>query len=233
VVRENGPRCATFELGSGRELEIATLGEEGAPGSGDRVRLDYLSSPVGRGPSRLRLFAGSASEPLRKLELPDAISGVAEAPVGWYVGCRDGFLYALRFARTASIRSENDGIHAAMRLCVETGIRSNAETGPKQAAPLRGACVGRGATQSEAARAGSDEARVRRRRSHRSAVRGRPCGSPQNADDSFSGVLAGDGAGRVVSVLRRARSATRPKLYWAAVRGRLILREMPKRKVSW
>ena len=86
---------AAFELGSGRELEIATLAAEGTLGSGDRVRLDYLSSPVGRGPSRLRLFAGSASEPLQTLELPDAISGVAEAPFGWYVGCRDGFLYAL------------------------------------------------------------------------------------------------------------------------------------------
>jgi hypothetical protein len=44
-----------------------------------------------------------------------------------------------------------------------------------------------------------------------------------------SGVLAGDGAGQVPSVLRRARSASRPKLHWAAVRGWLILREMPKR----
>src|SRR5439155_22968257 len=40
---------AAFELGSGRERELATLAEEGAPGTGDRVRLDYLSSPVGRG----------------------------------------------------------------------------------------------------------------------------------------------------------------------------------------
>jgi hypothetical protein len=64
-------------------------------GDSGRLRLEYLSSPVGRGPSRLRLFAGCASEPLRTLEVPDAVSGVAEAPFGWYVGCRDGYLYAL------------------------------------------------------------------------------------------------------------------------------------------
>ena len=49
----------------------------------------------------------------------------------------------------------------------------------------------------------------------------------------LGGVPAGDAAGLVPSVLRRARSATRPKPRWAAVRGRLILREMPRRKVSW
>ncbi len=87
--------AVAFELGSGREIEIATLSAEGAPGDGQRLRLDYLSSPVGRGPSQLRLFAGSSSEPVRTIELPDAISAVAEAPFGWYVGCRDGFLYAL------------------------------------------------------------------------------------------------------------------------------------------
>jgi hypothetical protein len=84
-----------FELGHGREIELATLPARGAPADGDRVRLDYLSSPNGRGPSQLRLFAGSSGEPLRTTELPDAISGVAEAPFGWYVGSRDGFLYAL------------------------------------------------------------------------------------------------------------------------------------------
>jgi hypothetical protein len=84
--------AVAFELASGREVELATLTAAAAPGSGDRVRLDYLSSPVGPGPSQLRLFAGSASEPWRTIELPDAISGVAESPFGWYVGCRDGFL---------------------------------------------------------------------------------------------------------------------------------------------
>ena len=83
-----------FELAGGEEIEMATLAR-GVLGDGDRVRLDYLSSPVGRGPSQLRLFTASASEPLRTLELPDAISAVCEAPFGWYVGCRDGFLYAL------------------------------------------------------------------------------------------------------------------------------------------
>jgi len=87
--------AVAFELARGREIEIATLPAGGAPGNGDSVRLDYLSSPVGRGPSQLRLFAASSSEPLRTIELPDAVSGVAEAPFGWYVGCRDGFLYAL------------------------------------------------------------------------------------------------------------------------------------------
>ena len=72
-----------------------SLPARGAPGTGDWLRLDYLSSPVGRGPSALRLFAGSSREPVRTLELPDAISAVADAPWGWYVGCRDGFLYAL------------------------------------------------------------------------------------------------------------------------------------------
>jgi hypothetical protein len=41
------------------------------------------------------LFAGCSPEPVRTLELSDGISAVAEAPFGWYVGCRDGFLYAL------------------------------------------------------------------------------------------------------------------------------------------
>jgi len=87
--------AVAFELDHGRELELATLPAWQTPGDGDRVRLDYLSSPVGRGPSQLRLYGGSAGDPLRTTELPDAISGVAEAPFGWYVGCRDGFLYAL------------------------------------------------------------------------------------------------------------------------------------------
>ena len=87
--------AVAFELGSGRELEIEALAAEEGRGEGDRLRLDYLSSPVGRGPSQLWLRTGSASEPLRTLELPDAISAVCEAPFGWYVGCRDGFLYAL------------------------------------------------------------------------------------------------------------------------------------------
>jgi hypothetical protein len=43
----------------------------------------------------LWLRAASSSEPLHTIELPDAISVVVEAPFGWYVGCRDGFLYAL------------------------------------------------------------------------------------------------------------------------------------------
>jgi hypothetical protein len=86
--------AVAFELASGREVELAALAGEGAE-SEDGVRLDYQSSPVGRGPSQLRLFAGSASEPWRTIGLPDALSGVAEAPFGWYVGCRDGFLYGL------------------------------------------------------------------------------------------------------------------------------------------
>jgi hypothetical protein len=84
-----------YELSSGRELDLGMLPADAAAGSGDRVRLEYLSSPVGRGPSELCLFAGSSPEPWRTLELPDAISAVAKAPFGWYVGCRDGFLYAL------------------------------------------------------------------------------------------------------------------------------------------
>jgi hypothetical protein len=88
-----------FELGSGEELDIASLP---ASGEGDRARLDYLSSPVGRGPSQLRLVRGDSPEPLRMLELPDAVSAVCEAPFGWYVGCRDGFLYALD--RTGELR---------------------------------------------------------------------------------------------------------------------------------
>jgi hypothetical protein len=84
--------AVAFELASGREVEMATLA---AAGSEDGVRLDYRSGRVGRGASQLRLFAGSAREPWRTIELPDAVSGVAEAPFGWYVGCRDGYLYGL------------------------------------------------------------------------------------------------------------------------------------------
>src|SRR5262245_48264454 len=76
--------AVAFALADGRELELEALAAAGPPGSGDRLRLDYLSSPVGRGPSQLWLYAGSASEPLRTLEVPDAISGVCEASFGWY-----------------------------------------------------------------------------------------------------------------------------------------------------
>jgi hypothetical protein len=84
--------AVAFELASGREVEMATLI---AAGGEDGVRLEYRSGRVGRDSSQLRLFAGSAREPWRTIELPDAVSGVAEAPFGWYVGCRDGFLYGL------------------------------------------------------------------------------------------------------------------------------------------
>jgi hypothetical protein len=84
--------AVAFELASGREVDMATLA---APGNGDGVRLDYRSGRVGRDPSQLRLFTGSASEPWRTIELPDAVSAMGEAPFGWYVGCRDGFLYGL------------------------------------------------------------------------------------------------------------------------------------------
>lgn len=101
-----------FELASGRELDGAGLAAAGAAGEGGRVRLEYLSSPVGRGPSRLRLVAGWSGEPLRTLELPDAISAVAEAPFGWYVGCRDGFLYALDRAGALRWRWQTPGAGA-------------------------------------------------------------------------------------------------------------------------
>jgi DnaJ domain len=104
--------AVAFELASGREVELATLTAVAAPGSGVRVRLDYLSSPVGRGPSQLRLFAGSASDPWRTIELPDAISGVAEAPFGWYVGCRDGFLYGLARSGDLTWRWQTPGAAA-------------------------------------------------------------------------------------------------------------------------
>jgi len=101
--------AVAFELASGRELEIATLA---AAGSGDGVRLDYVSGPVGRGPSQLRLFAGAASEPWRTIELPDAVSGVAEAPFGWYVGCRDGYLYGLERSGDLAWRWQTPGAAA-------------------------------------------------------------------------------------------------------------------------
>jgi hypothetical protein len=104
--------AVAFELGSGRELEIEALAAERGPGEGDRLRLDYLSSPVGRGPSQLWLRERSASEPVRTLELPDAISGVCEAPFGWYVGCRDGFLYALDRAGDLVWRWQTPGASA-------------------------------------------------------------------------------------------------------------------------
>jgi DnaJ domain len=101
--------AVAFELASGRELEIATLA---AAASEDGVRLDYRSGRVGRGPSQLRLFTGSASEPWRTIELPDAVSGVAEAPFGWYVGCRDGFLYGLERSGELAWRWQTPGAAA-------------------------------------------------------------------------------------------------------------------------
>jgi hypothetical protein len=58
--------AVAFELASGREVEPGAVDLAEPPANRanvDGVRLDYLSSTVGRGPSRLRLFAGSASEP--------------------------------------------------------------------------------------------------------------------------------------------------------------------------
>jgi DnaJ domain len=101
--------AVAFELASGREVDIAT---PIAAGSGDGVRLDYRSGRVGRGPSQLRLFAGSASEPWRTVELPDAVSAVAEAPFGWYVGCRDGFLYGLERSGELAWRWQTPGAAA-------------------------------------------------------------------------------------------------------------------------
>jgi hypothetical protein len=102
--------AVAFELASGREVEPGTLDSAEPPANYvDGVRLDYLSSPVGRGPSQLRLFAGSTSEPSRTLELPDAISAVAEAPFGWYVGCRDGFLYGLERSGELAWRWQTPG----------------------------------------------------------------------------------------------------------------------------
>jgi hypothetical protein len=101
--------AVAFELASGREVDIATLI---AAGSSDGVRLDYRSGRVGRGPSQLRLFAGSAGEPWRTIELPDAVSGVAEAPFGWYVGCRDGYLYGLERSGDLAWRWQTTGAAA-------------------------------------------------------------------------------------------------------------------------
>jgi hypothetical protein len=101
--------AVAFELASGREVDMATLA---AAGSGDGVRLDYRSGRVGRGPSQLRLFTGSESEPWRTIELPDAVSAVAEAPIGWYVGCRDGFLYGLERSGELGWRWQTPGAAA-------------------------------------------------------------------------------------------------------------------------
>jgi hypothetical protein len=101
--------AVAFELASGREVEMATLA---AAGSEDAVRLDYRSGRVGRDPSQLRLFAGSASEPWRTIELPDAVSGVAKAPFGWYVGCRDGYLYGVARSGDLAWRWQTPGAAA-------------------------------------------------------------------------------------------------------------------------
>jgi hypothetical protein len=83
-----------FDLG-GQEIDMARQCASPELADGDRVRLEYRSSRVGQGPSQLWLLAASSSEPLHTIELPDAISVAVEAPFGWYVGCQDGFLYAL------------------------------------------------------------------------------------------------------------------------------------------
>jgi hypothetical protein len=101
--------AVAFELASGRDVDIGTLAVEG---SEDELRLDYVSGRVGRDPSQLRLFAGSASEPWRTVELPDAVSAVAEAPFGWYVGCRDGFLYGLERSGELAWRWQTPGAAA-------------------------------------------------------------------------------------------------------------------------
>jgi hypothetical protein len=104
--------AVAFALADGRDLALEALAAEGAPGSGEGVRLDYLSSPVGRGPSQLWLRAGWASEPVRTIEVPNAISAVCEASFGWYVGCRDGFLYALDRAGDLLWRWQTPGASA-------------------------------------------------------------------------------------------------------------------------
>jgi hypothetical protein len=49
---------------------------------------------------------------VRTFEVPDAISAVADAPFGWYVGCRDGFLYALDQAGNVIWRWQTPGASA-------------------------------------------------------------------------------------------------------------------------
>ena len=49
---------------------------------------------VGKGASRLEFYVFDESEPVEVAEVPDAISGIERTTFGWYVGCRDGYLYA-------------------------------------------------------------------------------------------------------------------------------------------
>jgi hypothetical protein len=110
-----------FDFAGGEEVEIGTL----PSADEERVRLDYLSSPVGRGPSQLRLFAGCSPEPVRRLELPDAISGVVEAPFGWYVGCRDGFL-----SRSTALASSAGAGRRRRRPASASPARASSTSGP-------------------------------------------------------------------------------------------------------
>jgi hypothetical protein len=73
-------RPVAFELAGGRELDPSMLPVD-EPSNEDRVRLEYRSSPVGRGPSEIRLLSGASPEPWRTLELPDAISAVPRHPL--------------------------------------------------------------------------------------------------------------------------------------------------------
>jgi hypothetical protein len=107
-----------FDLGSGVEVDPS----EGADGS--EIRIAYLSSAVGKGPSSLSIHVGSSQRPFATAQVPDAITAIAEAPFGWFVGCRDGFLYGL----------DREG---ALRWRWETPGRGSAEARYLAACPFR------------------------------------------------------------------------------------------------
>lgn len=95
-----------YDIDSGRELADDQLEEVLKPG-GNRGRQGHglrvaRRAAVGDGSSVLEFYALGNPEPIHVAEVPDATAAIKRTTFGWYVGCRDGYLYA--FTRAGRLR---------------------------------------------------------------------------------------------------------------------------------
>lgn len=118
-----------FDLNSGVEVDALAAREPSDP---SEVRIGYLSSAVGKGPSMLSLYRGNSETPFATAQVPDAISAVAAAPFGWFVGCRDGF-YPSPTRATASLASSPTTHAAAEPACHDSQARPRHPHSPRDA----------------------------------------------------------------------------------------------------
>lgn len=91
--------AVVFDIDSGRELDRTELEEilRHARKPEDQQSHNLWvarRAAVGEGGSVLEFHAFGSPEPVRVVEVPDATAAIKRTTFGWYVGCRDGYLYA-------------------------------------------------------------------------------------------------------------------------------------------